>query len=159
MTTFRELLEASEEHYISDLYPMVHKPITKKDLDVLYAHFNKELFSNKLPKCRIKFSTLAKNFAGKAHAKYDAGSYKLNDLLITIATKFKTDPKSIADTMLHEMIHIWQYVMNEKDKTFKYSEATWSEVGASNDKHTYGHNSFFREKMGKFNQMGIYNRH
>jgi len=146
---FRYLLEADTE----ELYPQFDK-LTNKSLSEAYDYFNKKLFGSKLPEVRIKFNALAKNFYGKAHCKYDAGTYKIDDLLITISKKIQTNHKLALDSLLHEMIHIKQYSMNEKYKTFKYTEATWDEIMSSNDKHTYGHNKYFIDMMNKFNAMG-----
>lgn len=150
MKTFRSILNES----LPDIYPEVQSPVKAGDLKSSFEFFNKKLFRGSLKTPRIKFAPLAKNFYGKAHVKYNPSDFSIKDSLITISTKIKNDNKMLLDTLIHEMIHIWQYEQNAKSKSYKYSEATWSEVLGSNDKHTYGHNSYFLEKMNEFNKLG-----
>ena len=53
------------------------------------------------------------------------------------------------------MIHIWQFQMNEKENTRKYTDATWAEIMSSNDRHTWGHNSYFLTEMKRLNTLGL----
>lgn len=140
---------------VPDHYPHVNVPATTKDLKNVFDWANKKYFSNSLPKTRLKFASLAKNYMGKAHVKW-GDEYKIKDLLITIASMAKNDPKVFVDTLLHEAIHIFQFKMSSKDKgKGGWLETTWAEIFASNDKHTYGHNKYFHQYADKMNRDGF----
>lgn len=82
-----------------------------------YAMFNAQYFENKLPKC-IDFQIVNKkvNYLGKATNKFP------DPFLITLNGYYKLLELEWCNTLLHEMIHIWQFVTLENSghgKSFK----------------------------------------
>ena len=134
---------------LSDPYIDIDIPVDNKILKFLYSEYNSKLFGGALPKCRLKFAPLAKNFHGKAHVEWDGGR-KIKDLLITIAALNKNDPKNVIDVLVHEMIHIWQYYMVAKTGDNSYSDDTYS-FFAKGDPNYRGHQENFKRWMNKFN--------
>ena len=144
----KQLLEAKGN------FPLINTPATQTDLEDMFEYLNKTYFSNQLQKTPIKYAPLAKNYFGKAHVDYTPEG-KIKRLLITISAKIKTDAERLVNTLAHEMIHIWQFQMNEKENTRKYTDATWAEIMSSNDRHTWGHNSYFLTEMKRLNTLGL----
>ena len=147
----QKLNEVAED--LPPYYPKVNVPATQEDLNNVYKFLEDKFYKGKLPKTPIKFAPLAKNYFGKAHVDYTPEG-KIKKTLITISTKLKKDPKKFVDTIAHEMIHIWQFAMNDKESTRKYTDATWSEIFGSSDKHTWGHNKYFMQEMERINKEG-----
>lgn len=148
--TFREYLK---ENNVNDIFN-VQIPVDKKTLNVLYKEINKKYFNNILPIVDVKFAPLAKNYYGKAHCTFTPEN-KIEKMLITISSKIVNDANRIINTLAHEMIHIWQFTMNEKTKSKTYTSATWAEIMSSNDKHTWGHNKYFMDEMSRLNKLGF----
>ncbi len=133
-------------------------PIDIKQLKDAYNRFNKELFDNKLPKCRLKFAPLAKNFYGKYHHKYNDDS-SCKDRLITIAKMLVQDGMLFENVLIHEMIHCWQYFMEEKTGDDKYLDdlgtsnvMAW--ITADKDIHKNGHGEYFFQQAKRINKLG-----
>lgn len=148
--TFREYLK---ENKINDIFN-IETPVDKKALNDLYKEINKKYFKNTLPIVDVKFAPLAKNYYGKAHCTISPEN-EIERMLITISSKIVNDANGIINTLAHEMIHIWQFIMNEKTKSKTYTSATLSEIMSSNDKHKWGHNKYFMEEMNRLNSLGF----
>lgn len=148
MKSFREWLNENTN------IPKINTPANVKDLELLFDEINKKYFNNKLQKPKIKFAPLAKNYYGKAHVNYTPEGV-IKQLLITISSKIKTDENLLVNVMGHEIIHIWQFIMNESEKTRKYTNATTEEIFGSSDKHMWGHNKYFIEHMLRLNNLGF----
>jgi len=138
---------------LADNYLSFALPANNRTLSYLYDEYNKILFSGSLPKCRIKFVALAKNFHGKAHAKVKANKYA--DYLITMAKFNINNSKKLIDTLVHEMIHIWQYNMVNKTGDTSYTDESFSAMLLERDKHKRGHGKHFKQMMDKLNSKGF----
>lgn len=133
------------------VYPELTTPVSKSDLESTYSLFNKLYFNNELPKCRLKFAPLAKNFYGKYHHVYGTSGAK--DRLITLASILVNDVKELCDTLLHEMIHCWQYMMQEKTNNSDYIDEPWFDF--EKDKHKKGHGPHFHSHLNRLNKLGF----
>lgn len=142
-----------------DPYKVYEYPISVSDMKEAYKRLNKELFGGKLPDVRLKFAPLAKNFFGKYHHVYDVDGEKAKDRLITMASVTRKDNKQFEDTLIHEMIHVWQYWTSEKTGTDKYlDDEGFTGMGwflnPEKDKHKRGHGEFFHSEMKRVNKLG-----
>lgn len=140
------------------VYQTYEYPISVQAMKDAYDRLNRELFGGKLPKCRLKFAPLAKNFYGKYHHKYNSdGSCK--DRLITMATITRKDNVQFENTLVHEMIHCWQWYMEEKTGSDKYlDDEGYTGLGwllnPEKDKHKRGHGEHFHSEMKRINKYG-----
>lgn len=136
----------------SNPYHEYEHPISISDVKKTYDRFNKDIFGGKLPKVRLKWASLAKNFYGKYHHVYDTDGNKAKDRLITLATVLQKDSELFEDILLHEMIHVWQYWMQEKTGDSKYIDHVWFDP--ETDIHKKGHGPHFAGEMKRINKLG-----
>ena len=134
-------------------YPIHHGPFTNADLKRLYDQFNHDYFGGVLPKCDVKFAPLAKNYLGKAHGVFNGTRY--TKLVVTIATMIQTSVRDVTDTLLHEMIHVWQYHMHETTKDRDYLDDSFLDSIVFRDKHERNHRKHFQSWMNKLNALGF----
>lgn len=133
-------------------YPTFNTPVTDRDLQDLYAVFNTRYFGGELPACRTKMAPLAKNFLGKFHYGLGSGG---SDYLITVATIIENDAKAVVDTMLHEMIHVWQRRMAEKTGDSRYLDDTFFDRLVAKEANERHHGRYFKRWMDRFNEIGF----
>lgn len=128
-------------------YIDVKTPASAKELQRLYKYYNKKVFGNKLPDIKLGISTRAQRFHGVAKARRSpTGRYSNMTILIS---KFNVNnPKVVIDTLLHEMIHIWQYHMINETGDQKY-------IRPSRSGRREPHGQYFKEWMRKLNSMGF----
>lgn len=89
---------------------------TKKLVEQIYDKYNKLLFDNRLPKIEISCRKLHKSWG---NAKY---SYKIRDgrvidfhaTKLTITTSVDFTQRTLDSTVVHEMIHIEDYVFHKE---------------------------------------------
>ena len=145
------LQEAPQD--LPDNYPQIALPAKSKDLEMLYNLFNHKYFGGELHPCRLKFAALTKRFFGKCHVLWK--NWVIQDCLITMATMIQMDRKAICDTLLHEMIHVWQYEQAAKNQDLKYIDWNPMEFFFGTDKHNRGHGKNFQAWMHKLNAIGF----
>lgn len=136
----------------SNPYQSYEHPISLDDVKKTYKRFNKDIFGGKLPDVRLKWASLAKNFYGKYHHVYDKDGDTAKDRLITLATVLQKDSELFEDILLHEMIHVWQYWMQEKTGDSKYIDHVWFDP--ETDIHKRGHGPHFAGEMKRINKLG-----
>ena len=84
-----------------------------------FKHFNNLMFDNAIPMPKIKA------FNSKKYAGYFIGSVNEDGeptMTIKISTKYNKDYQSFCETLLHEMVHCYQYLNHFKvghGKSFK----------------------------------------
>lgn len=127
-------------------------PASDKDLKLLFNYFNKKYFGGKLPKTRLKFVPLAKRFHGKTHVVIVGN--KIKDSLITVATFNKNDREQVINTILHEMIHVWQYFRYAETGDNSYLDDTYS-FFAKGEVNLRGHGKNFKDWSNRFNKLGF----
>ena len=98
-----------------------------------YLKYNQIAFGGKLP-TDIKFSASKrlKNSAGYASYIMHRDSGTISDIGLTIASSFDNNEDAFLCTLLHEMIHIWQYIIGYKG----------------------GHGTSFKKKANEINKFG-----
>lgn len=99
-------------------------------LNTAFKKFNKQYFNDELPNVEIKYCK-SKSYMGLFCFRRDGSK----DPMIKINTYYDVPDKSIEETLIHEMIHLWQYI----NKKF--------------DVHGYS----FCKKMHEINAKGIHN--
>ncbi len=126
---------------LNPTYPHLDK-LDVKTMEMLYVYYNERYFNNVLPKpVHVLFSTkipahyknpavgLAESFS--AHNK---GKFR-------ISVEDKGDPYLFVDIILHEMIHIYQYVMLSKGDTTVHDNGDY-------------HGAWFQKEMNRINKDG-----
>jgi len=88
--------------------------VNKKWISDNYKKFNKMYFNNELPKIKFRTSS-AKSYLGLASARYDDITGSTTDFSITISNYWDQPEDVKMSTLLHEMIHIKDYVVNGKE--------------------------------------------
>jgi len=141
-----------KEEGLSEIYPKLSLPLKDSDLSYLYDFFNKEYFSNELPQLnKIYFSPLAKNVYGRYTHAYNKDTTKHRKIMVN--GNVRTSIKEVCDTMIHEMIHVWQYYMVEKTGERKYKDEPFFSFLLEKDER--GHMEYFKQWMDKFNHIGF----
>jgi len=85
----------------------------------LYQLFNRQIFDDKLPACKIRTRNL-KGMSGRTEAVSDRPK-----LLIYIDLHKRLTIADRYDTLLHEMVHVWQY---ENDLDMDHGRTFWKKV-------------------------------
>lgn len=132
---------------LSDLYPEFETPISLRDLEDLYDKFNREYFGDELPKdCTFYFSPLATKTYGKARLDF-ADTKSKAKYKIMLASAIQTDRALIVDVLLHEMIHIWQYIYYVSTGKSSYLDRSIFDKT--------GHGVYFKRHMDRLNRIGF----
>ena len=84
--------------------------LTISQIENLFHRFNGQYFNRKLPNVTIKYCC-AKGYTGI----FDPRKNKYGLHTIKISKYFDMDDYSIENTLIHEMIHLWQYVNGYQD--------------------------------------------
>lgn len=97
------------------------------ELQQAYDHFNKELFQNKLPDCILLLDNKNKRTYG-----YYCYEQFVNDLgescdAIALNPQHFATRKiiEVMQTIVHEMTHLWQYHLGDKNSRQTYHNAEW----------------------------------
>jgi len=117
---------------------------------VLYSEFNQKYFNNELPEnIKVYYNKLAQHSLGRAKIVFDKEIYS-----IMLSYSISNNLNTIRDVLAHEMIHIWQYMMDIKEGCRKYSAPNLIEIMLrSEDK---GHNKYFKNWMAELNTKGFH---
>lgn len=142
------------EGRIPDIYPDFLTPIEEETLQSLFSDLNRKYFEGILTRpVRFKVVPLAKNFHGKCHIEYNpSGSIK--EFLITMALINVSNQKQVIDTLLHEMIHVWQWTKAEDTGDKKYLD-DYKSLFAASDFNKRGHGRAFGSKAEELNALGF----
>jgi len=84
-----------------------------KKLRKLFHYFNKELFDNSLELCDIKVTKWLGDCYGMFIPWDSCEYFKLNGPKIYLNPEFNLTFNDYYDTLLHEMIHLWQWKNNK----------------------------------------------
>lgn len=133
-------------------YPDLELPLTPKDLTDLYAKFNTQYFGGWLPACRLKWTALNKRALGLAHCAYGKSAAQ-NKYRITIASFLRNDLVQAVDTLLHEMIHIWQFHKASTTGDKSYLDLTFFDMYRPSIERS--HRKHFTHWMNQFNSRGF----
>ena len=115
---------------------MIAKPgRTYTSLDAAYDHFNRELFSGKLPPCLI---TMQRHkgaygyFSGDRFASLDNPDEVTDEIALNPAHFAGRTPTATLSTLVHEMCHLWQHHFGKPPRRSYHSKewaAKMREVG------------------------------
>jgi len=128
---------------LPSIYPEISLPMKESDLRGMYKNFNLKYFQGYLPE-DIKISISSKS--SKWYGLASSSSIKINKFIGMYR-------KEIIDTLLHEMIHIWQF--KKVKETGDRSYITVSRAEKTIEKKTYAHNSYFFSWADKLNSIGF----
>lgn len=99
------------------------------ELQIMFSKFNEMYFDNALPTIPIKL------FKSKSFLGLFSYNPRVNDkCVIKISTYYILTTKQIEETLIHEMIHLWQYVNSYRD----------------------AHGLTFKRKMNEINARGLH---
>lgn len=78
----------------------------------MFDHFNVALFESTLPKIVLNFSRHARSygFFSPDRWKHQDGQGVTHEISINPDTLLARDPRDVASTLVHEMVHLWQQV-------------------------------------------------
>ena len=116
---------------------------TLQDVNKLYDDYNKEYFEGSLPKVRIFFNGRIKRSMGYFDRMHNS---------LALSKRFLTNefiPQALEDTLLHEMIHVWQVKVlglnGDHRKTFHTMANTIRIMsnGAHNIKTLFNANNYY----------------
>ena len=81
-----------------------------KNLKQFYKQFNDDIFQNELPSVKIKFSRTIPCYA--LFTVFEDCNYYVKGPIIYINPIYNKNRSDFLDTLLHEMIHVWQWCNN-----------------------------------------------
>lgn len=131
-------------------------------LNGAYKYFNRVLFKNKLPGCILNFSRLKGTHGFMAPERWKRVQDKefgIHEISLTPTTLYRT-PILIFSTLVHEMIHLWQWEFGEPSRS-GYHNKEWaqkmrelglipSHTGQPGGKETGQHMTHYIEEGGRY---------
>lgn len=99
-----------------------------KSLDEAYVYFNEKLFDGKLPDVIINFERKPKMAGIHRHKKFQSrngNGNKISELALNPDTFRGLDDLDILDTLVHEMVHHWQFTFGEPSRA-GYHDREWA---------------------------------
>ena len=133
-------------------------------LNDAYKYFNEILFNGELPGCILNFSR-KKNTHGflapYRWKKVGEQDFSIHEISLTPTTLYRS-PKEIFSTLVHEMVHLWQFEFGSPSRS-GYHNKEWSlkmeevglipsRTGKEGGKRTGQQVSHFVEKNGRYEQ-------
>ena len=115
--------------------------VNKKWIIKNYIEFNKKYFDNSLPLVRF-YINYSKDTYGFAYFLYDYENNTIKPESITMSNYFNESEYENKNTLLHEMIHIYEYITYPK-------RFMWPKVKKYN-----AHGMFFEMKAALINKDG-----
>ena len=119
-------------------YLPIQLPADIKTITQMFHNYNARLFNNEIPIPVFKISKLARNWAGLASCSSKDGKYF--KFKIQLSHALVNNEEELTDTLLHEMVHIWQYHMVNKTGDSSYKD---------------GHGPNFKHWVKKLNALGF----
>lgn len=123
---------------------------TEKWMREKYAKFNHMLFGGKLPSIRLVINNRLKNAWGRACAKYDFSNFKMIPTHIEMINKMDCPEEVLCSTLVHEMIHIYDYSFFPEH----YIKRTFY-GGCEKVRNYDAHGSWFLGECSRINAMNI----
>ena len=141
---------AKKEIVDDALYQDISIPPTKAELIKLYDHYNKKLFEGVCPAVTFSFTKSRKTIAW---ARYEGrGKVRMVFNRSTLINK-----KYVIDTLLHEMIHCYQYGLRDKyvlAGDHQSAAVVLQELLPIHRKGEAGHGDIFKKQMHRLNALG-----
>lgn len=105
---------------MSDVYRTVQNPAeslqpTREQFEAYratFAYFNEELFDGNLPEVVLNFSRRARTLGFFAPERWERcdGEARTHEISLNPDTLTSYDPRDVASTLVHEMVHLWQHI-------------------------------------------------
>lgn len=95
----------------------------------MFAYFNRELFGGSLPQVVLNFSRHARSlgfFAPQRWERRGAADERSHEISLNPDTLTARDPRDVASTLVHEMVHLWQEVAGTPARR-GYHNREWAE--------------------------------
>ena len=141
---YRELFE-KKEAVLSSVYPEFSLPADEKTLKMLFSIFNRLYFASKLPRPKFAFTDADKH---SGITKVKSEGTKISNYRLYINKKIRNNRKAVVDVFLHELIHVWQYMMvNNTGKTEYVDPKRISKIK--------GHGTYFWQQANILNGKGF----
>ena len=100
------------------------------NLNQEYHKFNNKYFDGELPSnLKLKWNK-SKRVSGDARATINQITGVITPTTINISTYFKLDEESFTSTLIHEMIHVWNYVHNRNENHGPFFRAKARELSS-----------------------------
>lgn len=93
---------------------------------VLFDHFNRELFDDKLPHVILNFSRDLKRAVGYYAVKRWESQERRVDEITLNPDHLKRGPQATAATLVHEMVHLWQQTYGKPSRA-GYHNQEWAD--------------------------------
>lgn len=103
-------------------------PQTYAELQQAYDHFNKALFDDQLPACLLTLQREKRTqgyFSSKRFVHRDGQTYT-DEIALNPSFFSVVPPKEIMQTIVHEMVHAWQFHFGEPGRR-GYHNKEWAE--------------------------------
>jgi hypothetical protein len=101
------------------------------ELQTAYNRFNAELFKGSLPACLITLQRTAARVAGHFSAgRFGGANGRITDEIAINPMHFHGTPKwqmQALQTLVHEMVHLWQQHHGKQQSRKAYHNAEWAE--------------------------------
>ena len=93
----------------------------------LYDYFNETLFDNELPYCLLILSRKAPRVCGhfSTNRWQDKDGNKTHEINLNPVYMAMTDEMDICQTLVHEMVHLWQYEFGNPSRA-GYHNKEWA---------------------------------
>lgn len=113
-------------------------------------YFNEALFDGKLPPCLLNFSRKAKTRGFFAFNRWEQGDLRTHEISLN-PDVLARPPIEIMSTLVHEMVHLWQYTYGKPSGSYHNQEwdkkmeslglmpSTTGEVGGKKTGHKVTH--------------------
>src|SRR6516165_11710886 len=111
----------------ADDEPVAITPVEYGGLQEGFDHFNRELFSGKLPDVFITYQRKAGMAGHFAADRYSGriGKFGKHELALNPDAFINQTDKQICQTLVHEMTHVWQHV-HGKPEARGYHNKEWA---------------------------------
>lgn len=133
-------------------------------LNGAYKYFNRTLFGNQLPGCILNFSRLTGTHGFMAPERWKRvgeQEFGTHEISLTPTTLYRT-PVEIFSTLVHEMVHLWQWEFGEPSRN-GYHNKEWaakmkeiglmpSSTGQPGGKETGQHMTHYIAEGGRYQQ-------
>lgn len=94
-----------------------------------YDHFNKHLWGGQLPGCILVFTRNAKSrghFANDRWQRLNNDDNSVHEISLNPDCIRNDDLRRVMSTLVHEMVHLWQYEFGDKCPTRPYHNKEWA---------------------------------
>lgn len=93
----------------------------------MFGYFNEALFAGTLPEVVLNFSRHARTngFFAPERWQHASSAARSHEISLNPDTLMERDPRSVASTLVHEMVHLWQHVHGKPSRK-SYHDRQWA---------------------------------